>query len=483
MKFTRRDFLLTSSGFILASGIRTFAQNKKQVIVAGAGLAGLSAAYELSLKGFDVTVIEGRNRIGGRIRTLREPFSEGLSVETGGELIGEGYTRMLGYVDKFGISYQELPGEIETGGAIAEIQSGIGMTAYMRGKLYPRGSVLEGNPYGLKGDEATGLPPDIFSRHLREMYNEVRKNTKTLADFDKLSLADALRERGVTEKAIKLINISLNYNSIETVSTGGILFDGIKRRTSGVVPIKIGGGNDLIPFALAENAQKNGVKIILSARIKHIHQDENGIRVSYNDRAGRLQNAEADKLVCTIPFSVLRNVEFSPGLPSEKQKAIDELDYTQNTKVYLQTKYREWGKRAMGSSVWTDTPLERIFSSTGKPGDASSIFTVWTEGDGSKFLEQMSDPLRMDYARRKFEEMLPFMSGSVEKTHTLSWSKDEFARGAYSHFKVGQLTSIQPHIKAAFGNIHFAGEHTAETSPGMEGALESAERVVTEIAG
>ncbi len=452
------------------------------MIVAGAGLSGLSAAYELALQGFDVTVIEGRDRIGGRIRTLRDPFSEGLHVETGGEIIGDGYTRMLGYLDKFGIEYRELRGDVETGGALADLQKGIGMTAYMKGKLYPRGTVLKRNPYGLKGDEATGLPPGIYSANVRTMYNDVRKKTRSLADFDNLSLAQALREKGVSEKAIELINISLNYNSVEKVSAGGVLFDGIRRRTSGSIPIKIDGGNDLIPMVLAEKAVENGAKIRLSSRIKKISQDEKGVKVFYHDQNGRLQTAEANKLVCTIPFSVLRKIEFSPGLPQEKKKAIDELDYTKSTKVYLQAKYREWGKRALGASVWTDTGLERIFSSTGNPGDPSSIFTIWTEGDGSKFLERMSVPLRMDYARRKFEEILPFMAGSVERTHTQSWSQDEFVRGAYSQLNVGQLTSIKPHIKTAVGNIHFAGEHTAETSPGMEGALESAERVVKELA-
>jgi len=481
MKLTRRDFLLSSSGLLLLSNRSAFSQDKKSVIVAGAGLSGLSAAYELALKGFDVTVIEGRDRIGGRIRTLREPFSDGLHVETGGEIIGDGYTRMLGYLDKFGIEYQELRGDVETGGALEELQQGIGMTAYMKGNLYPRGTVLKRNPYGLKGDEAIGLPPNIYSANLRTMYNEVRNNTKTLADYDKLSLAQALLEKGVSQKAIELIDISLNYNSINNVSAGGVLSDNIRRRASGSVPIKVDGGNDLIPKALAENAVKNGVKILLSSKIKRISQGEKSVKVFYHDRSGRLQSAVANKLVCTIPFSVLREVEFLPGLPQEKRRAIEELDYTLNTKVYLQTKYREWGKRALGASVWTDTRLERIFSSTGQPGDSSSIFTIWTEGNGSKFLEKMSTPLRMDYARRKFEEILPFMAGSVERTHTKSWSQDEFVRGAYSQLNVGQLTSIKPDIKTAVGNIHFAGEHTAETSPGMEGALESAERVVDEI--
>jgi monoamine oxidase len=484
MKLNRRDFILSASGFVLASRLPVFGQDKKKhVIVAGAGLAGLATAYELSAKGFDVTVIEGRNRIGGRVHTLRKPFTDDLQVETGGELIGDGYKRMLGYADKFGVEYQPLSEEVETGGSVAEIQDGIGRTAYLKGKLYERGANFKPHPYGLKGDEAKVLPPTLYGTNIRKFINEVRRNNKTLADFDKLSLADALRQNKVSEKAIELMNISLNYNSIETVSTGGVLFDSTRRRTAGVSRIKIVGGNDLLPKALAENAVKNGTNIILSAKIKKISQNDKNVVVTYQNEDGQIQTLQADKLVCTIPFSVLKEVEFSPCLPYQKTKAINELDYTQNTKVYLQAQYTEWDKRALGSSIWTDTPIERIFSSTGKIGDEKAILTIWTDGDGSKTLEKMDDQMRIGFAQKKFEEILPFMKGSVEKTHTLSWSQDEFARGTYSHLKVGQLMTIQPHIKTAVGNIHFAGEHTAEISPGMEGAFESAERVVKEISG
>ena len=484
MKQNRRDFLLTSGGILVASRASVFGQKKKRVIVAGAGLAGLSAAFELSRKGFDVTVIEGRDRIGGRVFTLRETFSKGLHVETGGELLGDGYKRMLGYADKFGIKYEKINSNTGTGGSVADLQpGGIGRTAHMRGKLYPRGTVIKEHPYGLKGAEGKVLPPTLYGLKLRQLIGQIRQKKKTLADFDKLSLADALRENGTSEKAIELMNISLNYNSIETVSTGGILFDGGKRRGAGTVPVRIIGGNDLLPKALAENSRRNGVKFILSAKVKKVSQNKKGIKVSFQNTDGKTQTIKGEKLVCTIPFSVLKEIEFSPPLPEQKSKAINELDYTQNTKVYLQGETAEWDRRKLGSSIWTDTHLERIFLASRQKKGQKGVFTIWTEGEGSKVLEKMRPLKRMDHVWKKFAQMLPFMRDKIEKADTISWSQDEFVRGAYAHLKVGQLMSIHPHIKTTVGNIHFAGEHTAEKSPGMEGALESAERVVKEVLG
>lgn len=479
MKLNRREFI-TLSGIALVPRF-LFAQSKPSVIVAGAGLSGLSAAFELAQRGFQVTVLEGRNRIGGRVFTLKNTFLDGQFVELGGELLGNGYQRMLGYAAKFKVPFEEVPSEVETGGSVANLQSGIGTTAVLKGKLYPIGSTLEPHPYNLTGDEAKMLPPALLARYLRQIGREVAANPQKIAEYDKLSLADALRQAGASETAVKLMNISLNYNSIETVSAGGVLFEMQRRMSAGTIANRIIGGNFEIVKALAENAEKGGVKIILNAKIKKISHTPNSVIVSFTDKNGKLQNIKAGKLVCTIPFSVLRKVLFSPALPDAKIKAINELPYTKITKVYFQGSRFEWDRRNIGSSIWTDTKLERIFMTAGNRGDLRGIFTAWMEGEGADAADKMTDKARQIWARAEFEKFLPFMKGATERMQTKSWANDEFVRGAYSHFTRGQLIELKPHLKTSIGAIHFAGEHTAENAPGMEGALESAERVVGEI--
>jgi monoamine oxidase len=113
--------------------------------------------------------------------------------------------------------------------------------------------------------------------------------------------------------------------------------------------------------------------------------------------------------------------------------------------------------------------------------NAVGIFAAWMDGQGANAPDAMMDDARQAWALREFEKALPFMAGSIKTTQTKSWANDKFARGAYAHYTRGQLIGLQPAIKTPVGAIHFAGEHTAEKSPGMEGALESAERVVAEI--
>ena len=332
MNLTRREFIFSMSAAFVSG--KVFGQTRRRVIVLGAGLSGLSSAFELVQKGFEVTVLEARNRIGGRVVTLREPFKDNQSVELGGELIGDGYKRFLNYAKQFDIKFEEVSSAIGTGGSVTNLQKGIGTSAILKGEIYPAGSILDANPYNLSADEAKDLPPTILIKHIVAMASEVRANPSKLFEFDQMSLAEALRKRGVSGEMIRLMNISLNYNSIETVSAGGILWESRRRISAGTKAIKIIGGNDLIPQALFENSVKSGAKVVLDARVKQISQDENSVKVSFLQK-GKTLTLEADKIICTIPFSVLREVEFSPALPETKAKAIRDLAYTRITKVFL----------------------------------------------------------------------------------------------------------------------------------------------------
>jgi monoamine oxidase len=485
MKLNRRRFLMASSGLLLthtnlqAASSPLIAPNAgKRILIAGAGLAGLATALELVQLGFAVTIIEGRDRIGGRVFTLREGFAADQHVEIGGELIGNGYKRLLAYATKLGVAYEDVPPDVSTGGSVASQLGGISGSAIMKGKFYAAGEKLDPHPYDLKGDEATALPPNLLSRYTRQIAQEVAINPALMASFDQLSLADVLRQRGLSAGAIRLMNIALNYNDIETVSAASLIFDSQRRMGAGNKACRLIGGNDSLPKALAAAAQKAGVTIILNATIKDIQYATDMVSVKF-------EVLRAEKLVCTIPFAALREVAFSPPLPLAKAKAIKELAYTNITKVYLQGNRAQWNKRQIGSSVWTDTPIERIFSVAGNNADsdenAVGIFAAWMDGQGASAPDAMMDDARQVWALREFEKALPFMVGSIKTGQTKSWANDKFARGAYAHYTRGQVTTLQPAIKMPVGAIHFAGEHTAEKSPGMEGALESAERVVAEI--
>lgn len=482
-KLNRRQFIgsLGGAALLAVAPARLLAQASRRVVIAGAGLAGLSAAYELAKSGYSVTVVEGRLRPGGRVYTLRDPFADGLFVETGGETIGDGYRRFLGYAREFGVTIDDPAADSLPGGAAkitGEAQRGLAIM--MKGKLYPAGAPIQPHPYGLAGEEAALAPPSLLAKHLRAMAEEVARDAAKLAQFDQLSLADALRARGVSAKAIELMNVSLNYNDIETVSAGGILFEARRRMSGGTRILRVRGGNSNLVWALQKAAAKHGVEFIYGAVVKRVAHSPNGVKVGIETRAGAWLTLEAEEFISALPATTLREVVFDPPLPAAKAKAIRELPYTRVTKIFLQCRRRAWDEAGLGNGVWTDTPAERILAA---PGDSPTraIFTVWLDGDkGAIAADKLSDEARLAWGVEQFKAALPACANSVEGGATISWFNDPWTRGAYAHWQKGQLAEREL-LGASVGRLHFAGEHTAETSPGMEGALESASRVVAVI--
>jgi monoamine oxidase len=466
----RRHFLKSAGIFALATAWPARAAQGKRVLVAGAGLAGLATAYELALRGYQVTVIEARNRPGGRVFTMREPFDDGLRIELGGETLGNGYKRFLNYCNKFAIVTEE-----------AEADAFRPLPLIMKGQFYASGVAPSPHPYGLAGDEAKFSPPSLLSRHFRVWAEALAKNPARAADFDKLSVADLLRVEGVSEQAIRLMNMSLNYNDIETVSVAGALFDLRRRANGGTKIVRVRDGNSALPEAFVRELLKAGVKINYNTALLAVEHDANGIRAAVRSANGRRSTISAEHFVSTLPAPPLRRVRFTPALPDAQTIAIRLLPYTRITKIYVQAKRANWDKNGYGSGIWTDTPAERILNVAGKPGQERSLFALWLDGLGTLKADKMPDAARVKWGLQTFKDVLPACAADAEKGATVSWANDRWAGGAYAHFQKNQHAAFFPVLQKPFGVLHFAGEHTAEQNNGMEGALESAERVVREI--
>jgi monoamine oxidase len=467
---TRRQFLTSSTiASAMFAARPTFAQSKS-VVIAGAGLAGLSAAYELAKAGYKVTVVEARARAGGRLFTLREPFTEGRYVEAGGEIAGGNYKRFYNYIAELGVATEEVEGEAPR------------LSMLMKGQLF-KSDQPGPHPYGLTGEEATTNPPALLTKHLRAMGEEVAANPAKLADYDKLSLAAALRARGVSKQALQLIEMALNYNDIETVSAAAPLWDLKRRGRGGGLIRRVRGGNSHLIVALSLAAKRAGVSFLYGSAVTRVNHHKNGVRVSVSNLAGEQEVIAAEEFISTMPASLLRDVIFDPALPEMKARALRELAYTRITKIFLQARRAFWDAAGYGSTLWTDTAAERIFPVFTATNDPRGLFTLWLDGKGTLVPDRMSDAERVQWGRKVFTQALPAAANSIEGGATYAWANDPWARGAYAHFLTGQVTTLRPHLNAPVERLHFAGEHTAENNSGMEGALESAERVVAEIRG
>jgi monoamine oxidase len=391
MSMNRRQFLkrsaLTAAGLTLSrSQALAFANVAPQrIIIIGAGMAGLSAGYELTQLGHDVTILEARARPGGRVHTLREPFSDGLYAEAGAARIPDNHDLTLKYVKLF-----DLPLE----------------------PMYP----TQLSALRVDGSSKQELSIDGFTDGLAQYFG---------SEF-----------RGPTRFS------------------------------------KIKGGNDNLPRAFATRLKE---KIRYNSPVVKLDQDDKSVRVTFLDH-GKAQTITGDRMLCALPFSLLRNIELPAGFAEAKRKVINDLHYDSVSRVYLQAKKRSWEEKGLNGFAITNDAVEIWQPTWNQPGPRGIIMTYNRPGQAER-IAAMKDPDRITSTLDQLSPLFPGLRENFEKGATKCWIEDEWSRGAWAFAGLGNLVLFgKPE-----GRIHFAGEHLSFAFSWMQGALDSSARAVKQI--
>jgi len=480
----RRTFLaqttLVAIGLSGCAGFRSRAAvaalpRRKTVIVIGAGLAGLAAAFELIEAGYDVTVLEASDRPGGRVRTLREPFSQGLYAEAGATVIPDHHDFTMRYVRLFDLPLGPFAPRVS------------GRLYYVRGRAlrvtrgtpipWPFDLTSEEERLGLAGMRekyVDSLLPDLGDIAAPDWPADPR-----LEAYDRMSGEEFLRSRGASPGAVALMRIGyfdLLGDGLESYSALSMLRDLAlarkQRQTFAIV-----GGNDRLPAAFASRMAE---QMRYRTPVVRIEPVPDSVGVITRDGDG-FRRWRADHLVVAIPFSVLRTVEVSPPFSRPKQAAINGLPYTSITRVFFQVRRRFWNDRQLPSFATTDLPIKWIFEPTVSQQGSSAILACEAAGGQARRLMALPDQERVELAIEEVERVYQGLRANMELTASICWDRDEWARGAYCWFRPGQMRSMLPHIVASEGRIHFAGEHASAWPGWMQGALSSGVRAALEI--
>jgi monoamine oxidase len=474
------------SSLSLPSMSRTKPERKgvsKKVIVVGAGLAGLSAAYELAQMGHDVTILEARMRPGGRVYTLREPFPDGLYAEAGGMFVNDSYVHLMRYAEKFELSLDLLGSN--------PLHPDLAHLYYIRGNLLKvkRGQKVEW-PLDLTPEEKLsgliGMQGKYFSlpNDLGDP-TEPGWPTEAAKKYDQMTYSEFLRSRGASRGAVDLLrlgNLDIFGDGPDAFSALYFLrFFAAFLKSSDANPSSrryvIKGGSDLLPKAFAASLTR---RIYYGAPVVRIERRGQSVRVIFK-QADAHQELVCDRLVCAIPFSVLKHIEISPPFSTGKQQAIEQLPYTSVARVYLQSRKRFWiDDRVEGYAV-ADLPINRVIDHPLQQPGTRGILEANLVGPEARRVTAMNEGERISFALQQVGKIHPRIGENFEGGLSKCWDEDEWARGAYSWFKPGQVSSLVPHIARVEGRVHFAGEHTSAWTASMEGALESGNRVAIEI--
>lgn len=457
----RRTFIktLAAGGLAVACG-RRGVRHDTDVIVLGAGLAGLAAARELLAAGRDILVLEARDRPGGRVHTA---FDLPDTPEYGAVEVGNSYTRIRALAGRFGLPI-----------APADRRWFQATTLHVDGQTLDARDWFQ-SPANRLADAEKPLPPARLESHYLARANPLRD----IAGWDgpdqrthDRSIGHVLRRLGASPEALRLVNVAGNHNHADEASALGAWKTALAfAKETGVGHFVDGSGS--LPRALGEELQAH---IRYRSPVVALEAETGGLEVRLADGT----TLRARRSVCTLPIPVLRGIALALPLTDDQRRALREIRYTRVTVALFDTE-PFWEDDGLPPYMWTDTPIERLFPRVSEDGTHCIGFKAFVNGRGTAEVDALDEPAFERLALSTLGRIRPASQGRVRYLGRHSWGKDPFAGGAYAAWSPGKVAEQRRAVRLPAGPVWFAGEHTAADAPGMEGAVRSGERAAREI--
>lgn len=430
-----------------------------RVVVAGAGLAGLSAATALEARGAQVTVVEARERVGGRVWTIRGQFAGGQHAEAGADLIEDEQKQVLNLARELGLKPVRI---------LREGFGFYGPGARGKRRIHQGPGSLAAIAKLLKGEI------DDFK------LSEERWDSAVAARLSRMSVWDWLEMTGAPPafKAAMRGFRGFFLADPEDLSLLPLVEQFAESGPPGGGRIfRIPGGNDQLATRLAKRLRGS---LLLESVVRRVRQRKGGVTVTIDDRAGRRTEISADYFVCALPASTAREVVFEPGLPEPQRDAIAHLRYGCATRLLLQFERRFWKKPGRPVAFGSDLPTGAVWDGNEHQRGPRGILSFVAGGRASK---EMQEILARDGEAGVIRhiEWLGQPSAPLA-SRTIVWEDDPWARGGYAYFDPGFDPLWRAWLARPAGPIVFAGEHTSIKFQGyMNGAIESGLRAAAEI--
>jgi monoamine oxidase len=429
--------------------------------VAGAGLAGLSAAYDLLAMGADVTVADARDRVGGRVWTIRDGFAERQHAEAGGDMIDEGHSEIRALARDLGLQTTRI---LRNGfGYVRPDQQG-------RPRIAPRGALrgwdrlaheLEGamRPYRLAEQRwDSPITAAIARRSVANWLDEVK------ADAELRATAIGLRGFFLADPEELSLVAMVDQFAGDEPAPGPMH--------------RIEGGNDRLASALAA---KLGARVRLRTEVVALSQRGPTVRVTVND--GRSQSQiNTDYAVLALPATLLRRLPITPPLPARQHEAIGRLKFGRSTKSLLQFSRRFWRAAGRPRAFGSPLPFGAIWEGNEEQRGAPGILTLLAGGGASDATQAILAKEGVGGLVNSLD-WLGSRNAELLAARTIVWDDDPYARGGYAFFDPSFDPALREWLARPAGRLFFAGEHTSLKWQGyMNGAVESGRRAAAEIA-
>jgi monoamine oxidase len=453
------------------SSQRFFIMNEQQtdVLIIGAGFAGIAAAKKLHSLNSDFLVVEARDRIGGR--TLTETFEGNIMLDLGAKWLGPTQQLVWEWVR-------------ETNTATYE--------TYNKGR-----NILI---YKGKISYYTGTIPKIGMLSLLDLGNAINQLEKLAATidtqkpwqhpkaayYDEMTLRTWIRQHTRTEAARHMLEIGIQTVFAAESSEISLLFALFYLRSGDNLETLISITNGAQQTILKEGTQgllkkiaaPFGNRILLNSPVQKIAQDETGVTVSTPQGIIR-----ARKCILTVPPALQERIHFEPPLPQQKAQLNQRMPMGAAMKCFAVYPTPFWRKKGLSGQVISDEFPVKVTFDTGNGDSEHGKMLVFVEGNDARHFISLPPEMRKQMV---LEKLVRFFG--KEAAHPIfytdkCWTEEEWTRGCYVGLMApNTLTHFGPHLRTPFGNVHFAGTETADRWNGyLDGAIQSGYRAAAEV--
>jgi monoamine oxidase len=446
---TRREFLKTAGLAAVGAPLvfSPYVQRRAySCIVIGAGLSGLAAANVLKQARWGVTVLEARERIGGRVFSFSFKENPELICELGGEWVGDSHERMKALCHDFGIPLKDHRFE----------------ASLMRDGVVKRPGQWD------------------FSPQAKAAFEKFRKTYHTYGPRERLRLDQYdwwtwLEEIGFTEDDLLLRDLQDSTDFGETirmVSAYTAAAEYFESSPANEMDFKMEGGNSRLVNALSASIGNDSIHTGMP--VASIRQRGGKVTVTAGGR-----NFVADACICTVPSRTLDKIKFDPPLPAAQSAAADKLQYARIIKNCVLFRERFWG--AEDFSLVSDVTSHYYFHSTKTQPGKQGILCSYAIGEKADVLAAQNAQRRSEIITRDLlplNEQAPRLALNIQ---SVAWQRDIHTQGAYAFYRPGQWFTLRPILQQPHGKVLFAGEHLADWQGFMEGAVVTGEAAASAL--
>ncbi|HYT66544.1 MAG TPA: NAD(P)/FAD-dependent oxidoreductase [Vicinamibacterales bacterium] len=431
-----------------------------RVVIVGAGFAGLAAAYELSRAGADVTVLEARNRVGGRVISFSD-LVPGGAMEGGAELIGSNHPIWNAYKQQFDLSFIDIT---EDAGEAPIVLNGHRLSAAESEALWEQMSAALN---GLTAD--ANRIPDAFAAW----------NAPDASAWDARSLADWIARLDASDLCKAGVDAQM-------VADNGVV-TAWQSYLGNLAMIRGGGGEkfwtETEVYRCAGGSQQLARKLVSAIGSMHVHVRQPVSAIAVGERSAVVSAGgakhECDFVVLAVPPLTWNRIAFTPRLHVTATPQMGS-----NVKFLMKVKDQYWQRAGLAPDMLADGPVHLTWHTTQHQKVAGAGIVAFSGGPAADTCRAWTTSERTERYLSALAPVFKGLRASFERARFMDWPSDPWVKGSYSFPAPGEVTTLGPQLQQPLaGRVFLAGEHTCYAFVGyMEGALQSGVRAARRIA-